>query len=391
MQSTTSSEQVTTRPRGKRRKNTSNRRLMDVGCITEQTRRLHGILRKRIIGQDPALEALTCAFSRVFSPLRDTKRPVLTLLLLGPTGVGKTETAKALAQTLFGWEGAMTLVNCEEYAHGHEISKLLGSPPGYVGSGIEPLLSQRRIDEAHERAAAEGTGMVGEAAGQARERSTAPEHGRVSVVLFDEVEKAHPVLWNAMLGILEGGKLTLGDNSTTDFSGSIIVMTSNVGTREMTGVLQQRPLGFRSPDSDRAPEATDLSETALAAARQIFPLEFLNRFDDILVYSALGREQLERIFDKFLGDIHERALNQAGVPLLIKVSPAGRRLILDRGTDLTLGARPLRRAIEVELVDPLSRLLATRRINPGDVVEVDAEDDRLVFYCRQRAETGLVF
>ena len=120
----------------------------NVGCITEQTRRLNGILRKRIIGQDPALEALTCAFSRVFSPLRDTKRPVLTLLLLGPTGVGKTETAKALAQTLFGWEGAMTLVNCEEYAHGHEISKLLGSPPGYVGSGIEPLLGQRRIDEA---------------------------------------------------------------------------------------------------------------------------------------------------------------------------------------------------------------------------------------------------
>ena len=109
------------------------------------------------------------------------------------------------------------------------------------------------------------------------------------------------------------------------------------------------------------------------------------------MYSALGREQLERIFDKFLGDIHERALNQAGVPLLIKVSPAGRRLILDRGTDLTLGARPLRRAIEVELVDPLSRLLATRRINPGDVVEVDAEEDRLVFYCRERAESGLVF
>ncbi len=364
---------------------------MDVGCITEQTTQLSGILRKRIIGQDPALETLTCAFSRVFSPLRDPQRPVLTLLLLGPTGVGKTETAKALAQTLFGWEGAMTRVNCEEYAHGHEISKLLGSPPGYVGNNIEPLLSQRRIDEAHERAVIEGTGMVGEGTDQLDEGPSAPKRGRVSVILFDEVEKAHPVLWNAMLGILEGGTLTLGDNSTTDFTGSIIVMTSNVGTREMTGVLQRRTLGFRNPDDGRAPEAPSLGETALAAAREIFPLEFLNRFDDILVYSALGREQLERIFDKFLSDIHERALNQAGVPMLIKVSAAGRRLILDRGSDLILGARPLRRAIEVELVDPLSRLLANQGINPGDVVDVDVEDDRLVFYRRQRAESSPVF
>jgi len=193
-----------------------------------------------------------------------------------------------------------------------------------------------------------------------------------------------------MLGILEDGKLTLGDNSTTDFTGSIIVMTSNVGTREMTDVLERRTLGFRGTDSQPAPEAADLGQTALAAAREIFPLEFLNRFDDIFVYSTLGRSQLEEIFDKFLADIHERALRQARVPLLIKVSPDSRNFILDCGYDPTLGARPLRRAIEVELVDPLSRLLATQRINPGDVIEVEVEDDRLAFYRRPRAEPGLV-
>jgi len=372
------------------KKTPADREPLDVGCITEQTRRLNGILRQRIIGQDRAMDALTCAFARVFSPLRDPGRPILTLLLLGPTGVGKTETARALAQTLFGWEGAMTRVNCEEYAHGHEISKLLGSPPGYVGNNIEPLLSQRRIDEADETAVAEGAGMVAERAHQLGGQPAVSERRRISVVLFDEIEKAHPVLWNAMLGILEGGSLTLGDNSTTDFTGSIIVMTSNVGTREMTDILQRRTLGFRNTDSPLAPEATDLGQTALAAAREIFPLEFLNRFDDILVYSTLARRQLERIFDKFLAGIHERALRQACVPLLIKVSPESRNFILDCGYDPTLGARPLRRAIEVELVDPLSRLLASKRINAGDVIEIEVEDDRLAFYCRPRVESELI-
>ena len=186
MANSTPSLQEPTRSRRRQHRNrvrsdgrNSGRRPMDVGCITEQTRRLNDILRRRIIGQDCALDALTCAFSRVFSPLRDPGRPVLSLLLLGPTGVGKTETAKALAQTLFGWEGAMTRVNCEEYAHGHEISKLLGSPPGYVGSNIEPLLSQRMIDEADEGAVTEGVGMVGERARQFAGRPGASERHRI--------------------------------------------------------------------------------------------------------------------------------------------------------------------------------------------------------------------
>ena len=149
------------RPSAASRRRASQRQLMDIGCVTEQTRRVDDVLRKRIIGQDDALEVLTCSFSRVLSGLRDPARPVLSVLLLGPTGVGKTETARALAHTLFGSERALTRVNAEEYAHGHEVAKLLGSPPGYVGHHVEPLLSQRRIDEPHRRALIDHTGMVG--------------------------------------------------------------------------------------------------------------------------------------------------------------------------------------------------------------------------------------
>ena len=368
----------------------ANRELMDVGCLTEQTERLDHILRTRIIGQDDALEALTCSFSRVLSNLRDPARPVLTLLLLGPTGVGKTETARALAQTLFGWEQALTRVNAEEYAHGHELAKLLGAPPGYVGNNIEPLLTQRRLDQPHLQALVERTGMIGEGVDGLNEIPSPEERKYMSIVLFDEIEKAHPILWNAMLGILEGGTLTLGDNSTTDFTRSIIVMTSNVGTREMSELMERRPMGFRTEADEQQPHAQYLDQAALSAARQLFPLEFLNRFDEILVYSSLQRDDLEQIFDKFLGDIHTRAFNQAGVPLLIKVSPEAKSLILDRGTNLLFGARPLRRAIEAELVDPLSRLIASHKVNPGDVVEVELKGNNLAFYRRQSTDKALV-
>ena len=367
----------------------SDRELMDVGCVTDQTRRVDGVLRSRIIGQEASLESLTCSFSRVLSGLRDPSRPVLTMLLLGPTGVGKTETAKALAQALFGSEQALTRVNSEGYAHGHEIAKLLGAPPGYVGHDIDPLLSQARIGAPHRWAVVERTGMVGEGAGRLNELFPAERGRELSIVLFDEIEKAHPILWNAMLGILEGGRLTLGDNSTTDFTRSIILMTSNVGTREMSELLERRPVGFRA-EEEAQPQAKDLKHTALAAAREMFPLEFLNRFDEILVYSALERGHLDQIFDKFLNDIHARAINQAGVPILIKVGPEAKRLILDRGTDLVFGARPLRRAMEVELVDPLSRLIASHKVNRGDVVEVEREGEHLVFYRKQSADAALV-
>lgn len=233
-----------------RSKGMSARERMDAACVIDATRPLDRTLRDRVVGQDQAVGALVCSYSRLLSGLRDPSRPLLTALLLGPTGVGKTETAKALAQTVFGSERALTRVNCEEYAHGHELSKLLGSPPGYVGHNIEPLLSQRRIDAPHYQLLADLTRASRDRVRES-EKLLAPEDGKLlSIVLFDEIEKAHPILWNALLGILDDATVTLGDNSTTDFTRSIILMTSNVGSREMSEILDRRPVGFARPRSN---------------------------------------------------------------------------------------------------------------------------------------------
>ena len=361
------------------RTQTGHRERVQPGCSSAATRHIERVLRRRVIGQEDAIDALLSSFARLFSGLRDPARPVLTALLLGPTGVGKTETARALAQALFGSDDGVTRIHCEEYAHGHEMAKLLGAPPGYVGYQIEPLLSQARIDAGHRQALAEGRGLV--AADRRLFESTlqsAPER-LLSIVLFDEIEKAHPMVWNALLGILEDGQLTLGNNQTVDFTRSIVLLTSNVGGREMSALLDPDRLGFRSVAAPQLKSTTSLSETAVAAARKTFPAEFLNRFDEIRVYSPLSREALEKILDRFLNDLHERTL-AAGVPMTLRLSPEARTFVLERGTDPRYGARPLRRAIEHELVDPLSRLVVAERLVPGDKVEVDVEDGALAFF-----------
>ena len=195
---------------------------MDAGCVIDQTRLVNEILRNRVVGQSSSIEALVCSVSRLLSGLRDPSRPIFTALLLGPTGVGKTESAKALAEALLGSGDALTQINAQEYAHGHELAKLLGSPPGYVGYNIEPLLSQSRIDQPYKRALETRAGLLGQAVNQ-QEDDTARDENYVSVILFDEIEKAHPLLWNALLGILEDGVLTMGNNQMTNFTRSIIL------------------------------------------------------------------------------------------------------------------------------------------------------------------------
>ena len=365
------------------------RQRMEDTCFIDPVLPLAENLRSRVIGQDDALHSLICSFSRVLSGLRDPSRPLLTGLLLGPTGVGKTETAKALAQTLFGSERAMTRVNCEEYAHGHELSKLLGSPPGYVGSNIEPLLSQARIDAPHRVVIAESKTQHGKGPGLAERVFVDEDNKYLSVILFDEIEKASPLVWNSLLGILEDGMLTLGDNSETDFTRSIILITSNVGSREMSEFMERRPIGFHRETENLASKPASVRELALASARAQFPFEFLNRFDEILVYTGLERNHLSQIFDKFLIDIQDRTLKQAGVPMLIRVSVQAKELLIDKGTDLRFGARPLRRVMEREFVDPLSRFIASEKIYPGDIVEVEAESGKLTFY-RNRKPSGIL-
>jgi ATP-dependent Clp protease ATP-binding subunit ClpA len=198
-------------------------------------------------------------------------------------------------------------------------------------------------------------------------------------VLFDEIEKAHPMVWNALLGILDDGTLTLGNNQTVDFTRSIVLLTSNVGGREMSALLDPTRLGFQAEAKPGAKNRGSLNETAMTAARRTFPAEFLNRFDEIRVYSPLSQSALERILDRFLTDIHDRAI-AAGMPLVLRLSPQARAFLLDRGTDARYGARPLRRAIEHELVDPISRLVVAERLLPGDLVEIDVDDDALAFF-----------
>ncbi len=356
-------------------------------CRLENSEPLAQHLSQRVIGQDDAIEALVRSWARVLSGLRDPQRPLLTGLLLGPTGVGKTETALALAEALFGSASALHRINCEEYAHGHEVAKLLGSPPGYVGGDIEPLLSQQRIDLPHwqlRQASEEHTGDA-----QALIEKAHDGDGLCSIVLFDEIEKAHPTLWNTLLGVLEEGQVTLGNNRTTDLTRTIILMTSNVGSREMSQAIERVPIGFHTAVEPNA-NAQALQAIATEAARSVFPVEFLNRFDEVLVYRSLHRGHLGRIFDKFLVDISQRALVHAGVPLLIKPSPEARAFVIDTGTDPALGARPLRRAMERLIVDPVSRLMASAQITAGDVVEVEIEDGELTFYRLPRSADSIV-
>ena len=363
---------------------------METTCLIEAVGPLADILARRVIGQADAIDPLLCSFSRLLSGLNDPSRPLLTALLLGPTGVGKTQTAQAVAEALLGSERALTRVNSEEYSHGHELSKLLGSPPGYVGFNIEPLLSQSRIDGPHRDMREAAAEEEGQKMPLVDRLFPATDDHYISVILFDEIEKAHPLVWNALLGILEDAMLTLGDNQTTDFTRSIILMTSNVGSRAMSDLLDRRPVGFGGDNPASETTHGTLRDLALSAARTRFPFEFLNRFDETLVFSPLEHEHLEQIFDKFLTDIHDRALRQASVPLLLRVSPAAKNRIIERGTDLRFGARPLRRAIEHELVDPLSRLIASHKLEPGDVVDIELEDEEIVFYRDARSSDSLV-
>ena len=373
-------------PRPNRSRRAKRRRLTPAGHF-DDLQPLADTLRARILGQPEATEALISSLSRLLSGLRDPSRPLLTALLLGPTGVGKTETARALALALFGDERAMVRINCEEFAHSHEVAKLLGSPPGYVGHEIEPLLSQERIDAAHvemrEDADSDSPSLV--------EHVSSLNGGNpISIVLFDEVEKAHPVIWNSLLGILEEGSLTLGDNRTVDFTHTIVLMTSNVGSQAMGELLDPHMVGFTFGAGGAEQPSRGLRAAVLDAARGHFPLEFLNRFDEKLVYEPLGRGALEQVFHKFLDEIHQRALHQASTPLLLKVSPPAVDWIIDQGTDAALGARPLRRAMERQIVDPLSRLIASHQLEAGDVVEISREETELAFFRRSRASQKII-
>ncbi len=333
-----------------------------------QVTRFETMLRERVVGQMSAIDAILDSFSKILAGIRNPERPILTLLFLGPTGVGKTETVKALAETIFGKRTAFTRVNCQEFSSEFTVSKLFGSPPGYVGNDVEPMLSQDNLDKHHKEAQTEGRGVFAEGEGKIAKLFPQVKSHYMSIVLFDEVEKAHPKVWNALLGLMEDGHLTLGNNKTVDFTRSIIVITTNVGAEEMSETLRHRSIGFEVKTEAEAINL-DIKAKAVEAAKEVFPYEFLNRFDDIICFRVLTNPDLRKILNLMLQDVYKRLLG-ANMPIILHYSSAYLDKLQAEGTDPQFGARPMRRAVERMLVAPLSRLIASNQVKAGDIVNV---------------------
>jgi ATP-dependent Clp protease ATP-binding subunit ClpB len=337
--------------------------LLDPAKKGRQAEHLETTLRELVVGQDDAIQQIVRAYQTNMAGLSPVGRPIGTFLFLGPTGTGKTRVVEATAEALLKNPRAVLKIDCAEYQHGHEIAKLIGSPPGYLGHReTHALLSQEALNQWH------------------------TEKLKVSLVLFDEIEKASDALWNLLLGILDKATLTLGDNRRVDFSSAMIFLTSNLGAAEMSDLLAPR-LGFHVPETDSAVSKATLSAriagAGIAAARRRFTPEFINRLDHIVVFKSLGAEQLRQIVQIELDLVRDRIEAAAGgCPFLINVTPSAREFLLVEGTDFRYGARHLKRAIERLLVQPLSNLLASGQIRRGDRVRVSHADDSpvLTFY-----------
>jgi ATP-dependent Clp protease ATP-binding subunit ClpA len=349
----------------------------------EQLQRFGSRMNKMIVGQPRAIDRITDSFSRLIAGIQDPEQPLLTMLFLGPTGVGKTETVRALAETIFGNRRAFTRISCQEYSAHYNISKLLGSPPGYVGGEIRPLLAQENLDRHHKKSLENQSGMICEAGGKLSRLFPPDSDRNLAIVLFDEIEKAHPKMWNLLLGILEDGRLVLGNNEEVDFTRAIVVLTTNVGSEAMGAHLTQSQIGF-SAGSDANELNRNLDEAARRAARKVFPHEFLNRFDDLVTFQSLQEAHLFQILDNQIAQIHHRSLRCAE-PFLLEVTPAAKRRLVEAGTDAKFGARPLKRVVEQRLVTPISRYICSDQIRKGDLITVDLNGEEFIFL----KETGV--
>ena len=304
---------------------------------TEKLLRMESVLHERVIGQDEAVTALSKAIRRSRAGLKDPKRPAGSFIFLGPSGVGKTELSKALAEFLFNSEDALLSFDMSEYMEKHSVSRLVGSPPGYVG-----------FDEG------------GQLTKAVRQKP-------YSVVLFDEIEKAHPDVFNILLQILEEGRLTDAQGRTVDFRNTVIIMTSNVGARE---IAQTTPLGFSGNDHAGLSDK-EIKSRVMAEMKKLFRPEFLNRIDEIIVFKSLTDEQIAQIVVLMVADLRERMIAQN---MSINLTPAATKLIAKEGTDTTFGARPLRRAIQRLLEDPLSEQILEGKWQSGSIVDVDVDE-----------------
>ena len=318
----------------------------------ESDRLLHmeKILTRRVVGQQEAVEAVSKAIRRARAGLKDPKRPIGSFLFLGPTGVGKTELAKALSEALFGTEDAIIRFDMSEYMEKYAVSRMVGAPPGYVGY---------------------------EEGGQLTDVVRRKPY---SIILLDEIEKAHPDVFNVLLQVLDDGRLTDGKGRTVDFRNTVIIMTSNAGA---TLLKKSAPaLGFAVGSGDEKQEAEDAAKKrVLGEVRHIFKPEFLNRIDELIVFHPLGREELSKIIDILLRDVRTRLAEKE---IRLEVSPAAKNVLVEKGTDFKYGARPLKRAIQKLIEDEIAEHLLARDFKRGDTIQVRKNGAKLDFVRKEK-------
>jgi ATP-dependent Clp protease ATP-binding subunit ClpA len=327
-------------------------------------------LSARIVGQERAVRRMSGLYQIFLAGMNPPNRPVGTMLFLGPTGSGKTRVIEAAAEVLFGDPNAVVKIDCAEFQHSHEIAKLIGSPPGYLGHReTSPMLTQENLDRMH------------------------TEETKLSLVLFDEIEKASDSLWQLLLGILDKATLTLGDNRRVDFSKTMVIMTSNLGAREMSELISGG-IGFAPGKGGKDPNDTEVDQkiyrTAVEAARRKFSPEFMNRIDKVVVFRSLKEHHLRAILDLELQAVQDRIMLSAGTKFVFQCSDAAKDMLLREGIDFKYGARHLKRAIERFLVYPLSNLVATDQVGLGDLVNVDLNDAGTKLLFSKRSGGALI-
>lgn len=326
-------------------------------------------LRRKIVGQEIALEKVVEIYQMFLAGLNAPGRPIGNFLFLGPTGSGKTRVVEAMAETLFGDPKAVIKIDCAEFQHSHEIAKLIGSPPGYLGHReTHPLLTQEALNQFH------------------------TDKMKLTLLLFDEIEKASDSLWQLLLGILDKATLTLGDNRRVDLSQCMIFMTSNLGAGEMSDLIT----GGRGFVAQEMTSIVDnkmddkLTRTAIDAARRKFSPEFMNRIDKTVVFKMLRPEHLEQILEIELGMVQQRILQATGnSQFVFSCTPSVKKFLLSEGTDPKYGARHLKRSIEKNVVFPLANLVATGQIKLGDFIRIDRNADGRQTFTKE-AEGALV-
>ena len=324
------------------------RQQLDPSIRSNDTREFHQALRAKIVGQEEGVQALVDLYQVFCAGLNSPGRPVGNLLFLGPTGSGKTRIVEAAAEILFGDPRLVIKVDCAEFQHSHEIAKLIGSPPGYLGHReTHPLITQDALSASHS------------------------DKLKLSFLLFDEIEKASDALWQLLLGMLDKATLTLGDNRRVDLSQTVIFMTSNLGGGEITELMGGGYGFVKAEDKPKANLDKKVERTAVEAARRKFSPEFMNRLDKVVVFHPLHKAQLEQVLDIELAMVQQRVLETAKGQFLFRVTESAREFLLQEGTDQRYGARHLKRAIERHVVFPMANLLATEQVHCGDLICID--------------------